>query len=273
MSRRRADSEAPLSLFSFQDVITSISGIMILVVLMLVLDVLAAKATEVVAAAPAEDLEARVQTLRDDLKALTEQINSDQGVIDGIPHDLSPRDVEELRFANEQLGQLIAENRADLEDAEGTAQDAKGDKESLEAEIRRLTGQLKELKDKHGKLIEGMQRVEFAAPPGKETILVQCSDKAIEVKVLGKPPEMRSFPLPGGAQPGMVPADFARWARGRDVARAYFYVLVKPSSAPYAQAVINLLLGRAGDEPAFEVGYEPFEEHKTAVYEEEEAAP
>ena len=39
MSRRRNSSEAPISLFSFQDLITSLSGILILLVLIMAIQV------------------------------------------------------------------------------------------------------------------------------------------------------------------------------------------------------------------------------------------
>ncbi len=273
MRRRARASGTPLSLFSFQDVITSITGIMILVVLLRVLDVISRKSIEAVQRLPQGpeviQLQSEIAALEEEHTGLKELVDKGRGEV----ADLSGIDLKQLRetiIAEEDRGKTLAKNlNRETEEAkklENAAKQAEGAAEDLARAIKAMQGQARELEAQVAAPTGVKPRVFYEPAPGlsKTPVLVQCSDKGVEAKVLGRTPEVRSFIQPGSRDHRASLSAFLAWARSLDKNRMAFFALVKPSAAPYADKEVIGKLRAAG----FDVGYDPFDEEKTAIFEE-----
>lgn len=267
MTRRRRGGDSPLSLFAFQDVITGITGIMILVMLLLVLEVIERKAAEAPATAtstaPAEDITGLVAAMQDEKEKLLGEIADIQKRLAGLPAaeprqiKLDTEDEKEKQVALdkkiEQLRVQVQEREKQADEAEANAATAGRDREGLKEKVRGMEEELRKL--------EAENRVTFIfGETDKTPILVQCSQEGIRAKVLGETVEVERFDSPEGSF-GTAVANFRQWSLTRDKDSEAFVVLVKPSSVRYAPIVVSQLRG-AG----FDVGHEPLEEDKTGVF-------
>jgi len=269
MSRRRGSSEAPITLFSFQDLICSISGIMILVALLMALDLVSRKA-ETPAAATAQDAstaeaDRKIAAMTQEREGLEKDLARGQRVVADLQGKDPKRIAIELKAKEteqERLARELADRRARLEELEKMGKTAEQQKEKLSAEVAKLNEEMDKL-NRQRKDLEAVPRV-VIAPPGqlrKTPILAVCSGKGIETSTLGGERAVKSFGAPG-ADPEALARDFMQWATSRNRDQEFFFLLVKPSAAPYARQLIVLLRERR-----FEVGYDPLEEEKVAAFE------
>jgi len=263
VSRMRGRRQSPLSLFSFQDIITSITGIMILVVMMLVLQVVRQKSREASAETRPETassvIQSEISTLRAKKQRLAREVETRQAAVSRLL-EADPQQLEQrLRQEQDKLARLrtrLAELNVTLDQRRKGSGKAGRNTLLDEQERKRLKERLARLQR------ENRVTFEFEQAP-KTPVLVQCSGKSIEVKLLDEPPSIESFSSPEAGHAAFS-ARFQQWAAGLKREQCSFVVLVKPSSAEYAVQVINAL-HTAG----FDVGYEPLEEERTAVFADE----
>lgn len=260
MSSRSGGADAPLSLFSFQDVITSITGIMILVVLLLVLEVIHSKTSEPLKEIPT-DVESRIASLQREKDRLDRKIKEIQGDVERLG-GMNPEQVaadikrEKNRAAvlggkKEECGDAIEQTHGDIRKIGEDIARLEQEKERLRRELEDLIKQLAEAK-----------RVRLECRCSKQHILVQCSGKGIKAQPLDGRGEVLSFIPAGGTDRLASLRKFREWALKRDKGDVHFIAVVKPSAAPYAGQVVDTLR-RDG----FAVGYEPLEEDKTVISE------
>lgn len=268
MRRRAPKTSGPMSFFSFQDIVTAVSGIMLLVVLLLVIEVLHARSAAAPAPPPdpetAEALFLEVRQLQAERDRLAERLDAAERAAkeSGALHlGEVPARLEALREENarQETEAEALERRAEEVQAELEA--LKEEAERLDLEIaraeRRAVVRQAELDD-----LDAEKRVHFtfAERTDKTPVLVECSRAGIKAQAMDGRSAPRTFADPSDPTVQGAKRAFLAWARGRPAGRYAFIVLVKPSAAGYAMEVVDALR-QAG----FGVGHEPLEEDRTAV--------
>ena len=266
MSRRRRSGPS-ISLFSFQDIICSVSGIMVLIALIMALELITAeprpKPVPNGGLAPKDD-EAEIMKLEQEKIELTKKYVEGRKNVTRIDGQ-NPEDIE--RKIKEELNKEESIKR-DLENLKIT-------KEETESKIKRIEDEKSEIeKDKkiinlaigitEKEIAEQQQKPNVEYVPSQNSritpILVQCSSLGIEVSVGAKNIE-RQFFMSTDSDFRSFASKFQEWAITRDKQTEVFFVLVKPSSAPYVDRYVLSFL----DQKGFGIGYDPFEEDKFAI--------
>ncbi len=129
---RKNTGESPISLFSFQDIITSITGIMFLVVLFLILIMLTSRPdTRQHSSENIQELQKELA----DLKAKLQQLRSNSQSLDKQLEELKKLDPKELERQKEYCQQMISQTRASLE--------------KITLQVNYKSTQVKELRQEH----------------------------------------------------------------------------------------------------------------------------
>ena len=254
MSRKR--SQPPISLFSFQDIITSVTAIVIVIVLCLTLELLerTSHSAETVDAAAVEALQAAVALLRSQLTEHLSQPASDPSLLaaaaavtpNQVANEISERERQladatamlnrertraaELQKEQARVGALRFHARADLEELE-----------HLEDRIRQAEVRLKNLLE--------IDRPVFMMPRGsrREGWLVVVDGSRIEAARIG----VQSPPVKFGSSsvnPGLdtsAALEFLKWADASLVGQRYFMIVVRPGGAVLFQELEEGLTSRS----------------------------
>lgn len=262
MSRRHTRNDTRISLFSFQDVITSITGIMVLLVLVLVLDILNRKPQEAAAA----QVYTAPEVLQQEIEELTKQgdkLHQEVRVARLTLADVCATDAEEMarKIAVEKAREkwLDAQTEhlnVDISKFQKNAENAAIKKQALEIELKEQQKALQKAQVREAS-------VPFASSTrtDKTPILVECSRSGINALVFNATRDKHEFNDPKSIEYKSALERFREWAQTRRISSDAFVVLVKPSAAGYAMDVVKKLrkLG-------FDVGYEPFEEKASAAF-------
>lgn len=256
----RRSSSPPISLFSFQDIITSVTGIMILVTLMLGLELIQRtvnappqKTAEITTA-----METAVENVVEEIEDLKQQLAAtQQDVMElaGIdPEDLI-RELKELEVVNRRLKEDVTESERQSTEADRRKKEAEAEKarrkndprtlEEMTRETRRIEEELRKLKQSN--------RVIFnpAAGSAKQPWLVELSDRGFTVAEVGK------------VQPPSKFADlnaFHSWASKRDATNEYFVLLIKPTGVDSFPQITALL-----QQLKFDLGYDLLTANQIAI--------
>lgn len=229
MRRRRSGS--PFSLFSFQDAITSVCGVIVLITLLMALD-LTRRATEetapsAVARERVEETERRIEELRNNLSSV-------QATLDATAH------IDEAA-----LGMTIEEALAELEAArerlEATrAENAKIDErlEALAAVEERFAGQearLKALEEQAKEAREEAEKTVAQAVDSERSVLYRYPENVGEiphyVDISGAKIVVHTERGEGEVKTFDTPFSFTKWANTRPSSKEYFVLIVRPSGA------------------------------------------
>jgi hypothetical protein len=265
MSRRRSTS--PFSLFSFQDIITSVTGIMILVTLMLTIELLHRKETS--PAAKSAEIAERLKDAVDRNRCEAERLDRE---IEELRRELARAQTDILHLAafdpnrvaaqitnlNEltaqleaQLGEVRAEQtaaelrrRAAVEEQARRANDPQTLEELL-AEVRNTQEQLQRMRKSN--------RVIYNAAEGaaKRPWLIELSAAEMLVAPAGAAARAERF---------TDLAAFRDWLRQRDAGGEYFVLLVKPAGIDRFARTLDTLR-----QLRFDVGFDLLAENQTAV--------
>ena len=255
MSRRRKITEAPISLFSFQDLITSLSGILILIVLIMSIQMAVEQAGNPEPASSAQSDVAALQQEVADKRAQLTKYHADQS-------SLASQDVLE----NAKSSMQAEREHAWLEDQLLSAESYK---EELSKRISLLRGQatsasnkihevqidLDQLRAAHALAIE-QSRLFFIPEKGslKTPVLVECSDTIIRVGYIDRNDPPVSIPA-------SAPAEFLRHLKGLSPENDYIVFMIKPSGLQTYSVLREVATTRG-----FEVGYDALEEgHSIAL--------
>ena len=233
MSRRSRGGQ-PFSLFAFQDIITSVTGIIVLVMLILSLELLQRKPNtpDLDSHALLKQVQRALHTAHEEQIELQEHLQSDQAAVLAAAQ-LSPTELEHQRFqADRQLEQLERE-LAEL--AKQNAQAAR-DRGQLDAKLRERGGEVELVKQSRAEAAEAeaelaalqqTNRVIYNVPPDSEKTawLVDIS----AARVLAAPVGERRRPLCFEATGGLFEtAPLLAWAEERRPDREYFILFVRP---------------------------------------------
>ena len=269
----RKDNSPGISFFSFQDIITSITGIMFLVVMMLVLMVLlspsnAARQQARAVAGEIRELEKSLAELRQLLAALDSQSEAQRKRIEELGKlkletlpDLKASLVRKLTAADEAMPRLRSETDRFLllrkkESAAGVRLQEKTvacgiRRDALNAAITRLKKTVAENR-KISERMKNMLRFVWDRRDSREPVLMVCGATEIAATTLT------------GSTGTQVFNDLDNcldWCRKHDPDTTYFILLLKPGSFHYAEKFSGELK-KAG----FRRGREVLPDDKTTVF-------
>ena len=255
MSRRK--KAAPFSLFAFQDIITSVTGIILLITMLMAIELV--QTLSKAAAAPQEQKSTQVaQMLRQAVSENIHEIDRLRKVLDETTTIRFDADSLRLRLAamkaaagemelqNEQVQatqeKIDARRAEQAQDANDLSPDAI---EALVAEQAAVAQQIEAMRESN--------RVVFNRPAGaaKTPWLVELNVTSIVAAEIGqaRPPE--SFETPGA---------FLEWVQDQDRDSRYFVLLVKPDTIDAFSAIRESL-----QERRFDVGYDLLPSDQTAI--------
>ena len=242
----KQDHTPAVSLFSFQDIITSITGIMFLVVLLLLLFILEAE-PEAAGREPREKLKeaaARVEELR---RQLDLNRAADHELLRKIgeyrrndPRLLQQRREELQRQARELSAEAeLAGLRRDLEAAEKRREELRL---QLKAAGQRETELRGELEQAENRELRRRRLVPYTVDGdfGMDPVLAECGPDGIRALALADK-SVHDFRRPGALTYFESVEAFMSWARTLDASRVYFCVLVKPAAFRYAEVTASQL--------------------------------
>ncbi len=269
----KKDNTPAISFFSFQDIITSVTGIMFLVVMILVLMVLrsptnAIRQREVNVSKEIRELEKPLQELRRALAALSGRTQAERkrleeleklkleslpGLKSSLIAKLNAADTE-IRLLQEETKRL----RPLLKQEEDTAKTlrtrlAEGRNAStvLESEVRELDRRIAEEQQLRKKMEKVLQFV-WDRQNTRNPVLLVCGGTEISVHMLRGGKEQIVFD---------ETAKCLEWCKSQDRDEVYFILLIKPSAFRYAEVFSQALLG-AG----FQRGREVLPDDKTVIF-------
>jgi hypothetical protein len=264
---RRKHTVAAFSLFSFQDIITSVTAILILLVLILTLELISSKHKAAASdpAASARDLRAAAVELESLAESLSKVVPLQSGIGVERKRDDVLRELEIMRDQTRRAvaaaetasavemrsADLLAKARARLKERmagmvdidalvqQSAEAEAEASMLALENEQERDRLARKEEKRK-SRPADGTELV-FNAPPGekKQPWLVEVSVEGfVAVRLGGNAPEH----LGAQAEPGSAAAT---WVSALGADRDYVLILIRPSGVDSYDA-LRTLLGDAG---------------------------
>jgi len=260
--RRRRGADAPISLFSFQDVIMCVTGIVILVTLMMTLDLI----NRVPAKSAADsDPEVKAKALQQEVVGLQREINEENRRMSATQQSLSalseinlaelPSEIEREKARLDGIRSETKKAASNLEGLQRSSSEFTNEKDRLAAEVTRLEHELREA------TTAPIGQVSFVSHErtSKTPVLVECSGAGVKVRVLSDPPMTQSFVEEESNH--YLSAKFCEWLRHLSKTQHAMVVLIKPSAARYAPAVVEHLR-----EEGFDVGFEPLEEEKSSIF-------
>ncbi len=234
MGRRRRNSPA-MTLFAFQDVIMSVSGIMIVIVLLLTLELVNRNdsPSETSTARLAEEIKAQVRRTRQDVAHLEAELQQADQLM-ATAGDTTP----------EMLRRSIAEAAEWAEELEAEAAEATRRIEMLDEERKRLAvGQfeLKAMKDKLDRTLSAIWSIEtelsdkskrpvFTIPNGSRRSgwLAVISENRIDVAQLERSMRPLTFTSDSGLLGKGADEKFVDWANSLGAGNAFVYLLIRP---------------------------------------------
>jgi hypothetical protein len=271
---RRAKNEQAFSLFAFQDIIMSVTGIMILVTLILALelmekvensptqrtqDVIENIDSTVASVVDLEQTVARNQARIDELKNLLAQGDLEIGEVAGFDQRAVEQDIDNMRQMEAQLASELAELAKRMEQSADQRAEIEEEHESIDvAAIKKM---LDDVEQKKKDLEELKNRVIFNPTAGdaKTPWLVEITAQGITVAKTGV-----SAPPTKHASVN----EFKAWAQQNlDKNRDYFVLLVKPDGIATFDGVRKGLR-----QSGFDLGFDLLETDKVAIDPEKGAA-
>jgi DNA repair exonuclease SbcCD ATPase subunit len=283
MRRKRAEGP-PVTLFSFQDIITSISGIMILVVLMLILGIIEEKTIKTV-------IKSQNQQVKDDIKALQKTFIDLKADIDNNEKWLNENEKNIQDAISNELDNLpkfiqkekdkIETTDDNIKTAENTTRKLKDENDATAKDIqeinvlkRQLSEKLTSLEKEKGDILKilaleeeklkkelekKLNSIVFSVEneDGKASVLVECSANAIIVKKGNTP--CITFIETEANNSARIINEFKQWLTNNCTPRNnLIFFLVKASSAGYFQELESYIM-----EKEYHYGMEPLEEEKS----------
>ncbi len=232
---RRSGGQGALSLLSFQDIITSLSGIMILLVLLLALDI-----------SPEQPPPPSKPLNEDDaIKAALPIIGKR---FDGLDPD-NPYDMAEIKNG---LGKIQTKQIKDKDQLiiyiEGLDKKIKRDnedKEKQDKKIQALTEKLAKLKKQDVDNGDGIGGI--YTPKNKSSLLAECSGTAIRAGFWDSTEPPKTYSTDSSGQNEFISA-----LNNLKKDKEYIVFFIKPSAADYAMELINKVRNRK-----YDVGYDP----------------
>lgn len=261
MGRRRS-SAPPITLFSFQDIITSVTGVMLLVTLMMVLELIRRPQQAEATTAPPEPTQDVRQELAEAMRQLDDLKRRQESGAELLKQlaqsPIGQANAKDLKKAVDRLAADLANLDSQKREAErreretqrkaGQQQIARSEVVELEARARQLAEALDRAKKQN--------RIVYNPTPGatKAAWLIEISENRLLVARAGQPGQPLIF------ENAQYLADFHAWVRSRDRQREYFVLLIKPAGIK-SFLLVQGELRRQG----FDMGFDLVAADQTAV--------
>jgi hypothetical protein len=257
MRRSRIKSDANVSFFAFQDIITSVSGILILIVLMMVLMLRTPAAVEVpVEPSETRSLEELAKLIEAAIDKIKELAASDLETGDETIPELEAG-IARLEKELDQEGDPL--RRALLRDVEAAASELAGIREKLAAteaareEARAELAKVKAAVDARAEFLQDNQDASQVwlrfNPTEKFPIILELSGTGAVLRDIRKADFREN--IAAAALPGRVRELAGRHDRGS----AYFVFFIRPSGIEHVSNLREVL-----SEEGFSLGYRPLAE-------------
>lgn len=254
---RRKRASAPFSLFAFQDIITSVTGIILLITMLMAIELV--QTLSKAAAAPQEEKSSQVaQMLRHAVSESTAEMDRLQRILD---------ETTTIRFDADSLRRKLAAMKAAAGEMELQNEQIQSTQEKIDA---RRAQQSLEAKDLSPEAIEALakeqaatarqiaamkesNRVIFNRPAGaaKAPWLVELNEASIMAAEMGLAQPPQSF---------ATADEFLQWVQDQDRDSRYFVLLVKPATIETFSTIRKAL-----QERKFDVGYDLLPSDQTAI--------
>ena len=258
MARRR--EETAVSFFSFQDIMTSLSGIMLFIVLLLVLDLTSAAVRQ-----PkfAEARPSKTEVLSE-IKELSKEITRIQSRIELLrtrTRELAASDPGAIKRQIQRLSESLRRLASEISYRDDFQKQKANEFKRIGREARRLDVEILELAKAKARLEAiGRRGVVFAlqeTDPERSVVVVECSAS----QMLVRPLESEAAPLVvrernSSSRQASLTATFKAFpAQDND-----FLVVIKPSAFSYGEDLVHFIKGLG-----YRVGSEPLEEDRSTV--------
>lgn len=263
MSRRRRGGN-PFTLFSFQDIITSVMGIILLAALLLAVELVTrmpGQAASAASAAVQTQISGQITLVREDITALQQELKSLQGDVLAAARAIMVDSEFHEQVAQDQLQRLggeLAKLTKHLEDRnrELSRQEARGFErrrdrqklEGLEAKTKKVEEEIADLKKSN--------RLFFNPIPGfaKKPWLIDISAEFVAVGPLSEDRKIATAPQ------HTFPDEqaFLAFAGGLSSETDYFMILIRPSGIERFHLILEELRDRE-----FDLGFDVISEDQS----------
>ncbi len=276
MSAGKKSEQQPFSLFSFQDIITCVTGIMLFIVLMFTLQLIVNKvetaATQKNDAGRVEHMQRKLAEMTDEKQQLTEWLERSRSTLlkklnvdtSALPEKIS-RLESHMALLKIRLEQAHRETKAHNEKAD-TVEQSLADGEAELTELKKKQTELAEARAvsrseteaTRKKIEEKMKKaanfidVNASRLNGKKPIVVECSGAKIKINTPQK--DAGAVTITATTEAAMM-RQLKEVLDKRSNTSEYLAVMLKPSAAGYFQE-----LRKMAKSMNFEIGFEPFAE-------------
>jgi hypothetical protein len=256
VSRRSRRHAPPISLFSFQDIITSVTGILILVTLLMSLELLVRAEVPDRAAEIQPDaavLERTVQAMQDRLEVVQRDVRNATAVIEtfaGASPLTAHRALEQLQAElREQQTNLVAQkSKLDRTNAELAA--CTDERQRVEVEAVASEGKATGMEAERGRLATSGDLVFLPGANSKLPIILECDADLVRVGTINADGTL----LEAGSWPAAKAVEgLLAFARRRSRDRDYFVLFVRPGGVEVFHSVRTAL-----EEAGFDLGWDAY---------------
>lgn len=265
MSRRRHHSQA-FSLFSFQDIITSVTGIIVLITLLLTVELLQRDTT-----IPERQSEALADQLREAIADANQETKESQNLLlqrEQLVTESAALSLDQLEWENSNTSQQITRLQAEVQtlksqlDTSGRHRDKwlarRAGQDKDRQDLMQIRDEIREIDEKLHKLKRSNRAIfNPSSTSGKTAWIVDVSSRSISVARVGIKTAPSVFSAKLGN--GHVRA-FLRWASQRTPASDYFLLLVR-STGGKTYDVLHAGLRKRG----FALGFDLIGEGVTVI--------
>lgn len=279
MTSRRNRSGPTISLFAFQDIITSVSGIIIVMVLLLSLELVERpeQDSQRITSSVATDVESAITEAEAELETLQGSVQE----LNSLISDIAETSPSELQNEIDSLRRRIDEKEQGLKRLQAQEEQLKEEKEDVlvqqfdrKDEREELNKVIRELADLQEQLEQEREedRLVFTLPKGskKSGWLAVIESGRIETAPIGRESRPIRFTSSSSGFLGTDTAvnQFMEWARDRNASSSYFLVLVRPSGASaFDQLESRLSLS------GIQFGFDLIDENQSVLHPKRGAAP
>lgn len=242
MARRRRKGNEAFSLFAFQDIITAVTGIVVLITLLLAVELM-----ERVEATPTNDTATQVKQTVDSIEDLKKQIaklereiESKSNAINELPttdiellKSMLARSAESVKALDKKILTESADLVAKQKKLDELEEETDQEKEAEEEELEELRKEVDELEKKIKSLNKGGRRLFKTGNEDKKTWLVEIFGQGFRVAPIGESRKPRTFSDSG---------QFLRWANGLNSTTDNIYAFVRPKGQPDFLVVFKKLV-------------------------------
>jgi hypothetical protein len=263
MARRRTAGPR-ITLFSFQDIITSVTGIMVLVTLLMSLELIErrrhAPAVQV-STSHVPDMRTAVADAQDEIRRLNDRRTRGEKLLAELV-DVAPGELAEQAGDLERLVLLLERDATNLQEKEkkalGREQQAQAQAQAREPDRQKVP----ELAERSQQLASALERLKSenrvlyhpATGAPKAPWLVEVTAERLAAAPVGRPAQPQIFDRPTRL------ADFKHWVITLDRNSDYLVLLIKPSGVTIFDQ-LNEDLKRLG----FDLGFDLLSADQTAI--------